>query len=84
MQIFSAGTIAMTATTHGSGGVAFAAHVVGFVTGLVGVFVFRKRERDRWDRRTTTAGRSGASRVEIAKLGSESVAATCNIPAQHP
>src|SRR5438552_1093128 len=48
MQIFSAGTIAMTATTHGSGGVAFAAHVAGFVMGLIGVFVFKKPERDRW------------------------------------
>jgi membrane associated rhomboid family serine protease len=48
MQIFSAGTIAMTATTHGSGGVAFAAHVAGFVMGLIGVFVFKRPERDRW------------------------------------
>src|SRR5262249_19645950 len=48
MQIFSAGTIAMTATTHGSGGVAFAAHVAGFVMGVIGVFVFKKPERDRW------------------------------------
>jgi membrane associated rhomboid family serine protease len=48
MQIFSAGTIAMTATTHGSGGVAFAAHIAGFVMGLIGVFVFKKPERDRW------------------------------------
>ena len=48
MQIFSAGTIAMTATTHGSGGVAFAAHVAGFVMGLIGIFVFKKPERDRW------------------------------------
>ena len=48
MQIFSAGTIAMTAASHGSGGVAFAAHVAGFVMGLVGVFVFKKPERDRW------------------------------------
>jgi membrane associated rhomboid family serine protease len=48
MQIFSAGTIAMTAASHGSGGVAFAAHVAGFVMGLIGVFVFKKPERDRW------------------------------------
>jgi membrane associated rhomboid family serine protease len=52
MQLFSAGTIAMTATTHGSGGVAFAAHVAGFVIGAVGVFVFRKRDRDRWQERS--------------------------------
>jgi membrane associated rhomboid family serine protease len=45
MQLFSAGAIAVTASTHGSGGVAFMAHVAGFVTGLIGVFFFRKRER---------------------------------------
>src|SRR5215472_7068981 len=50
MQLFSAGTVAVTAASHGSGGVAFAAHVVGFVTGAGGVFVFRKREPDPWDR----------------------------------
>src|SRR3979490_2133111 len=33
MQLFSAGAIAVTANTHG-GGVAFAAHVVGFVVGM--------------------------------------------------
>ena len=48
MQLFSAGTIAMTATSHGSGGVAFAAHVAGFVMGLIGVFLFKKREYDPW------------------------------------
>ena len=50
MQLLSAGTIAVTASTHGSGGVAFAAHVAGFVVGVVGVFVFRKRTVDRWER----------------------------------
>src|SRR2546426_312804 len=30
-------------------GVAFAAHVAGFVVGMVGVFVFRKPQVDRWD-----------------------------------
>ena len=50
MQLFSAGAIAVTANTHGGGGVAFAAHVVGFVAGIGGVFVFRKRELDPWDR----------------------------------
>src|SRR4051812_4448842 len=44
MQLFSAGAIAVTASTNG-GGVAFMAHVVGFLTGLVAVLVFRKRER---------------------------------------
>jgi membrane associated rhomboid family serine protease len=50
MQLFSAGAIAVTANTHGGGGVAFAAHVAGFVVGVVGVFVFRKRQVDRWER----------------------------------
>src|SRR5207248_3616114 len=50
MQLFSAGTVAMTAASHGSGGVAFAAHVVGFVTGVGGVFVFRNRQLDPWER----------------------------------
>jgi membrane associated rhomboid family serine protease len=47
MQLFSAGTVAVTASTHG-GGVAFMAHVAGFVTGVIGVFVFRKRQLDAW------------------------------------
>src|SRR5919197_4864651 len=42
MQLFSAaGAIAVTASTH-RGGVAFAAHVAGFVMGVIGVYVFRK------------------------------------------
>jgi membrane associated rhomboid family serine protease len=49
MQLFSAGTIAMTSTSSGSGGVAFAAHVVGFVVGIGAVFVLRKRELEPWD-----------------------------------
>ena len=48
MQLFSAGTIALTASTAG-GGVAFAAHVVGFLAGIGGVFLFRKRALDPWD-----------------------------------
>ncbi len=48
MQLFSAGTIAMTTSTSG-GGVAFAAHVVGFLIGMGGVFLFRKREPDPWE-----------------------------------
>ncbi len=48
MQLFSAGAIAATAHSQG-GGVAFMAHVAGFVAGLLGVFVFRKRQRpDVW------------------------------------
>jgi rhomboid family protein len=49
MQLFSAGAIAVTASTHG-GGVAFMAHVAGFALGAMGIFVFRKRERDPWAR----------------------------------
>ena len=48
MQLFSAGTVAITATTHGSGGVAFMAHVAGFLSGVIGVFAFRKREQPSW------------------------------------
>ena len=44
MQLFSAGAIAVTAST-GGGGVAFMAHVAGFITGIVAVFVFRQRQR---------------------------------------
>ena len=49
LQLFSAGSIAVTASSHGSGGVAFAAHVAGFLVGMAGVFVFRKRDTDRWE-----------------------------------
>jgi membrane associated rhomboid family serine protease len=51
MQLFSAGAIAVTASTGGagSGGVAFMAHVAGFVVGMIAVFVFRRRQRpERW------------------------------------
>ncbi len=50
MQLFSAGAIAATASTQG-GGIAFMAHVAGFVAGLLGVFVLRGRERSspRWE-----------------------------------
>jgi rhomboid family protein len=51
MQLFSAGTVAVTSASHGSGGVAFAAHVAGFVAGVGGVFLFRKRELDPWEPR---------------------------------
>lgn len=44
LQLFSAGAIAVTANT-GGGGVAFMAHVAGFVAGVAGVFVFRKKQR---------------------------------------
>ena len=45
MQLFSAGAIAITANTNG-GGVAFMAHVAGFIFGLVAVFLFRKRQQE--------------------------------------
>ena len=45
MQLFSGvGSIARTTGTSG-GGIAFWAHVAGFVSGALGVFVFRRRER---------------------------------------
>ena len=47
MQLFSAGAIAIT--SNGAGGVAFAAHVAGFVVGMGGVLIFRKRALDPWD-----------------------------------
>ena len=49
LQLFSAGSIAATSSSHGSGGVAFAAHVAGFLVGMAGVFVFRKRDTNRWE-----------------------------------
>ena len=47
MQLFSAGAIAVTSST-GGGGVAFAAHVAGFLLGVIGVYVFRKLQRSAW------------------------------------
>jgi membrane associated rhomboid family serine protease len=48
LQLFSAGAIATTANT---GGVAFAAHVVGFVVGVIAVFILRRPQRtpDWWN-----------------------------------
>jgi membrane associated rhomboid family serine protease len=49
MQLVDAGAVAVQTSSTG-GGVAFAAHVVGFLVGIAGVFVFRRRERaERWD-----------------------------------
>ena len=48
MQLFSAGAIAVTASSE-SGGIAFMAHVVGFLAGVVGVFVFRRKRPQRMD-----------------------------------
>jgi membrane associated rhomboid family serine protease len=46
MQLINAGAVAATAST-GGGGVAFAAHVAGFVVGMLGVFAFRRRDSQR-------------------------------------
>ena len=43
MQLFSAGAIAVTSST--GGGVAFMAHVAGFLCGVGGIFLFRQRQR---------------------------------------
>jgi len=55
MQFLSGvGSIATAATRQPVGGVAFWAHVAGFVAGVAGVFVFRRPERERvewWDER---------------------------------
>jgi membrane associated rhomboid family serine protease len=45
MQLVSAGAIAVTANA-GGGGVAFMAHVAGFIFGTVAVFVFRNRKQE--------------------------------------
>ena len=47
LQLFSAGAVAVTSNSHG-GGVAFMAHVAGFLVGVIGVFVFRKRQSNYW------------------------------------
>jgi membrane associated rhomboid family serine protease len=41
------GSLDAAAAGHSAGGVAFWAHVAGFAAGLVGVFVFRRPERQR-------------------------------------
>ena len=47
MQLFSAGAIAVTAST--GGGVAFTAHVAGFVAGILGVFILKQRQTSPWE-----------------------------------
>lgn len=52
MQLFS-GVGSVAQTTGSEGGIAFWAHVAGFVAGLGGVFAFRRPERQRvewWDK----------------------------------
>ena len=48
MQLFNAGAVAVTARTNG-GGVAFMAHVVGFVTGMISVWALRQRQVRPWE-----------------------------------
>jgi membrane associated rhomboid family serine protease len=43
LQLFNAGAIAATAST--GGGVAFAAHAAGFVSGIAGVYALRPPRR---------------------------------------
>ena len=47
LQLVDAGAVAVTASSSG-GGVAFAAHVAGFLVGMGGVFLLRRREADSW------------------------------------
>ena len=47
MQLVNAGAVAATANTAGAG-VAFAAHVAGFVVGILGVFAFRRPGGRAW------------------------------------
>ncbi len=53
IQLFSGvGTVALSTGTTASGGVAFWAHIAGFLTGILMVFVFKRPERQRvewWD-----------------------------------
>jgi membrane associated rhomboid family serine protease len=50
LQLLSAGAIAVTAGPQGSGGIAFVAHIAGFVIGVLAVFVLKKPQApgDRW------------------------------------
>ncbi|MBM3773312.1 MAG: rhomboid family intramembrane serine protease [Acidimicrobiia bacterium] len=43
-QLLSAGASAVSTTAAVSGGIALAAHVAGFVLGVIGVYVFKKRQ----------------------------------------
>ena len=48
LQLVNAGAVAVTASTTGAG-VAFAAHVAGFLVGALAVFVFKKRAVSAWE-----------------------------------
>jgi membrane associated rhomboid family serine protease len=50
LQLVDAGAVAANSSSS-SGGVAFAAHVAGFLVGMIGVFVFRRRETTGWSYR---------------------------------
>jgi hypothetical protein len=45
LQVFSAGTV--TTGTQQGGGVAFWAHIAGFLAGIAAVLIFRRPERER-------------------------------------
>jgi membrane associated rhomboid family serine protease len=48
-QLFSGvGAIASNTSATQGGGVAFMAHVAGFATGALGIFVFRKKQTEPW------------------------------------
>jgi len=47
IQLFSGVGALATSSGAASGGIAFWAHVAGFVAGVLGVFLFRRRERQR-------------------------------------
>ena len=47
-QLFNAGEIAVTAGAHAGGGVAFMAHVAGFVFGGVVVLALRQKPARPW------------------------------------
>ena len=36
--------VTVPASSHGNGGVAFMAHVAGFIVGMIAVFAFKKRQ----------------------------------------
>jgi membrane associated rhomboid family serine protease len=44
LQLFGAGAGAIADTSSAEGGVAFAAHIAGFVLGVVGVFLLKKKQ----------------------------------------
>ena len=49
LQLFSVGAVSYTSN---QGGVAFAAHVAGFVVGAIGIFLFRKPQAPAWETRS--------------------------------